>query len=106
MSRNFQSKNKDLVNLRVVSAKDVWQKNRNGSYSYRKDMQVFGKVDKGTSAFVTNTNNRGTNNRFIEDTSKLPKRVKNDIVKQLYQSPKTRVAYLVVEENTRKGTKK
>lgn len=99
MSRNFQNKNKDLVNLQVVSANDVWQRDKNGNYSYKKDLKIFGKVDKGTSAFVTNTNTKGNNNRFIEDTCKLPKRVKNDIVKQLYNSTKTRVAYLIVKNS-------
>lgn len=93
MSRKFQGKNKDLVNLQVVSSKEVWTKNKQGNYVFNKKYDIYGKVDKGTSAFVTTTNTKGKNNRFVEDTSKLPKRVKNDIVKHLYN--KNKVAYLV-----------
>ena len=96
MSRNFQKKNKDLVNLEVVSSKEVWEQDKKGKYRYKKNLKIFGKVDKGTSAFVTNTNSSGLNNRFIEDTSNLPKKIKNQIVKHLYN--KNRVAYLVVKE--------
>lgn len=103
MSRNFQRKNKDLVNLKVVSANKVWRKNKKGNFCYRNDIKIFGKVDKGTSAFVTNTNSKGVNNRYIEDTANLPKRVKNDIVKHLYN--KNRVAYLVVEDSAKRGIK-
>lgn len=93
MSRKFQGKNKDLVNLQVVSSKEVWTKNKQGNYVFNKKYDIYGKVDKGTSSFVTTTNTKGKNNRFVEDTSKLPKRVKNDIVKHLYN--KNKVAYLV-----------
>ena len=96
MSRNFQKKNKDLVNLQVVPSSEVWERSANGKFKYKNNLKIFGKVDKGTSAFVTNTNSRGSNNRFIEDTSNLPKKVKNEIVKHLYN--KNKVAYLVVKE--------
>lgn len=93
MSRNFQSKNKDLVNLKVASAKEVWTKNKQGKYVFNKNYDIYGKIDKGTSAFVTTTNTKGKNNRFVEDTYRLPKKVKNEIVKHLYNNNK--VAYLV-----------
>lgn len=32
MSRPFRDKNKDLVNLRVASADEVWTKDRNGNH--------------------------------------------------------------------------
>lgn len=100
MSRIFQNKNKDLANLKVVSAKSVWTKKKNGKYVYSKNIKIFGKVDKGTSAFVTNTNTKGLNNKFIEDTTNLPKKIKNEIVKHLYNG--NRVAYLIVEEKSKK----
>jgi len=93
MSRIFRDKNKDLVNLKVVSSRDVWIKNKKGNFVYNKNYEIFGKVDKGTSAFVTNTNKHGKNNKYIEDTCHLPKKLKNEIVKHLYA--KNRVAYLV-----------
>jgi hypothetical protein len=93
MSRKFNQKNKDLVNLKVVSSKDVWVKNKKGEYVFNKNYNIFGKVDKETSSFVTNTNSHGKNAKFIEDTCNLPKNLKNDIVKHLYD--KNKVAYLV-----------
>lgn len=93
MSRIFQTKNKDLVNLQVLSAKEVWCKNKQGHYVFNKKYDIYGKVDKGTSSFITTTNTKGKNNRFVEDTCKLPKKTKNEIVKHLYN--KNRVAYLV-----------
>lgn len=36
MSRPFRDKNKDLVNLQVVSSKDVWEKNKSGNFVYKK----------------------------------------------------------------------
>ena len=66
MSRIFQSKNKDLVNLQVVSSKEVWTKNKQGKYVFNKKYDIYGKVDKGTSAFITTTNTKGKNNRFVE----------------------------------------
>jgi len=32
MSRPFREKNKDLVKLKVVSAKDVWTKDKKGTF--------------------------------------------------------------------------
>ncbi len=94
MSRPFREKNKDLVKLEVVTADKVWTKNKSGKSVLRKDIEIFGRVDKGTSAFVTTTNLSGGNHKTIEDTCKLPKRVKNDIVK-LLKSNNRKVAYLI-----------
>lgn len=100
MSRIFQNKNKDLSNLKVVSSKDVWIRKKNGKYIFNNTLKIYGKIDKGTTAFVTNTNSKGLNNRYVEDTCNLPKRVKNDIVKHLYNG--NRVAYLIVNEKIKK----
>lgn len=94
MSRPFREKNKDLVKLEVVAADKVWTKNKSGKSVLRKDIEIFGRVDKGTSAFVTTTNLSGSNHKVIEDTCRLPKRVKNDIVK-LLKSNNRKVAYLI-----------
>lgn len=97
MSRLFRGKNKDLVNLFVVSADDVWTKDKLGNFKLRQDKQIYGRVDKGTSAFVTSTNLRGGNHKIVDDTCNLPKKIKNDIVKALKNDNK-KVAYLVLKD--------
>lgn len=94
MSRPFRDKNKDLVNLEVVSSKQVWTKNKKGIPVLRQDVNIYGKIEKGTSAFIVNTNKKGKNSKFIEDTYRLPKKIKNDIVKH-FSDNKYRVAYLI-----------
>lgn len=94
MSRVLQTKNKDLVNLQVKRAKDVWVKNKKGEFELDKKFKYFGKVDKGQSAFVSLTNMKGKNPKFVEDTHKLPKKTKNDIVKE-FSNKKTSIVYLV-----------
>lgn len=94
MSRPFRGKNKDLVKLEVVSAEEIWTKNKSGKPKLRTDIEIYGRVDKGTSAFVTSTNLSGGNHKIVEDACKLPKKVKNDLVKVLKNKNK-RVAYLI-----------
>lgn len=98
MSRPFRGKNKDLVNLEVVTADKVWTKTKTGKPTLRKDIEIFGRVDKGTSAFVTSTNLTGKNHRIVEDTNALPKRVKNGVVSVLKNDNRS-VAYLVKKQN-------
>lgn len=97
MSRPFRDKNKDLVNLRVATADEVWMTDNKGKPRLRRDLSIYGRVDKGTSVFVTTTNLSGGNHRIVDDTSNLPKRVKNDVVK-LLKNKNRRVAYLVKEK--------
>lgn len=96
MSRKFQQKNKDLVNLNVVTSDKVWDKQnkRKGKPTLSKNYEYYGRIDKGTSAFITNTNTTGENFKFIEDTNKLPKNAKNKIV-DLFNNKNKRVVYLV-----------
>ena len=94
MSRPFRGKNKDLVKLEVVTSDKVWTRNKSGKPKLRSDIQIYGRVDKGTSAFVTSTNLSGGNHRIVDDTCKLPKKVKNDLVKTLKNKNK-KVAYLI-----------
>ena len=47
MSRPLRTKEKDLVNLRVVTADEVWTKNKGGKMVLRKDINIFGRIDKG-----------------------------------------------------------
>ena len=94
MSRNLQKKNKDLVKLQVMTADKVWQKNKNGKYQINKNLNVYGKVEKGSDCFVTATNQNGTNHRIIENTVNLTKKTKNEIVDNFLNKNK-RVVYLV-----------
>lgn len=96
MSRVFQNKRLDLVNLEAVTSDEVWdiKSIKNGRPTIRKDLNIFGRVDKGTSTFIKSTNKFGKNNKFIEDTSKLPKKIKNEIV-DLLDNKNKKVVYLV-----------
>ena len=96
MSRKFQGKNKDLVNLQVITADKAWDKTvkRKGKPTLSKNYDFYGRIDKGTSAFVTSSNSVGENHKFVEDTAKLPKNLKNQIVDNFHNKNK-RVVYLV-----------
>lgn len=96
MSRKFQQKNKDLVNLEVVPADKVWDKSKKdgGKLTMSKKYDYFGKVEKGSSAFVVETNRFGEKPKFVEDTCKLPKVAKNKII-DLFNNKNKRVVYLV-----------
>ena len=96
MSRRFQEKNKELITLDVVSSDKVWDKSklRNGKPTLKKDYSYYGRIDKGSSAFITKTNSTGDNFKFVEDTYKLPKNAKNKIV-DLFDNKNKRVIYLV-----------
>lgn len=50
MSRPLRTKDKDLVNLRVVTADEVWTKNKSGKMVLRKDINIFGRKIKATVA--------------------------------------------------------
>ena len=95
MSRTFKDKNKDLVNLEVVSADKVWVANSNGKVVLNtKKYDIYGKVDKSADCFVTTTNLRGKNHKFVENTTSLTKKTKNEIVNNFFNKNK-RVVYLV-----------
>ena len=95
MSRQFQQKNKDLVNLEIVTADKVWNYNsKSKKATMNTKYDYYGRVDKGSSAFITKTNSTGENYKFIEDTCKLPKNAKNKIV-NLFDNKNKRVVYLV-----------
>ena len=102
MARRFQEKNKDLVKLEIFSAENVFDKTKltkGGKPILRSDLQIYGRVEKGLSAMVTSTNRKGENPKFIEDTSKLPKKTKNEIVKYFDKYKKRSICYLVKKKD-------
>ncbi len=100
MSRKFQQKNKDLVNLEVVSADKVWNNNIiiNGKPTLSRQFDYYGKVSKGSSAFIVQTNKVGERPKFVEDTCKLPKVAKNKII-DYFDNKNKKVVYLVKKKN-------
>lgn len=96
MSRKFQGKNKDLIRLDIATSDLVWDKRvlRKGKPTLSKQYEYYGRIDKGTSAFITASNSTGENHRFVEDTARLPKNLKNKIVDN-FKNKNKRVVYLV-----------
>lgn len=94
MSRPFREKNKDLVKLEVVSAKEVWTKNKKGKPVLRKDINIYGRIEKGFSSYVTSTNMKGSTHKFVENFSSLNKKTKNAIVNK-FNNEKKKVVYLI-----------
>lgn len=97
MSRPFRTKNKDLVKLKVVTADQVWTKDKKGNMVLRNDLNIYGRIDKGTSAFITSTNRVGGHHKVVEDTTSLSKKTKNEVV-NLLKNENRRVVYLVYDE--------
>ena len=99
MSRVFRDKSKDLISLKAVSAEDVWKKPKKGKsrYEIRKDIEIYGRIDKGSSSLITKTNLKGTNHKFVEDTVSLSKRTKQKIV-DMFKNQNKKVVYLVKEK--------
>jgi len=94
MSRQFQQKNKDLVNLDIVDSNNIWKKKDNKYFLDTKTYDIYGKVEKGASAFIVQTNRVGEKPKFVEDTCKLPKNAKNKIV-DMFNNKHKKVVYLV-----------
>ncbi len=96
MARKNQQKNKDLCKMEVVTADMVWDKERkrNGKPTLKSKYDFFGRIDKGSSCFITKTNSVGENHKFVEDTSNLPKNLKDKIVDN-FNNKNKRVVYIV-----------
>ena len=93
MSNIYQPKRKELANVKVVSS---------GTYrNERSKYKFIGSVQRGYTAFVTSQKNQKTGKcSFIDDTSSLTKKTKNDIVR-FFSDKENRnkgVAYLVVDK--------
>lgn len=99
MSNVYSKNKKELAGVRVVPAKTVWSKNRNGTYSLRKDIDIVGKVELPMPNFILKANNTGRQTSYVDDVSALPSRTKKDLVSHFYDKSgkrnKNSVAYLV-----------
>ncbi len=93
MSNVYQPKRKELAKVKVVSSE--FYKNNHKNYKY------VGSVNRGFTNFVTTKKNKKTGQcSFIDDTSSLTKKTKNDL-SRFFTSHVNRskaVAYLVVKK--------
>ncbi len=101
MSRNYQPKRKELAKVKVVSS-EKYGKNRS-------NLKYVGSVNRGYPNFVTTKRNKKTGKcSFIDDTSSLTKKSKNELVK-FFSDKENRnkgVAYLVVPKEQPKAKAK
>ena len=67
MLRVFRDKSKDFIKLEVNTADEIWdiKHKRNGKPTIRKDIEVYGRIDRGTSAIITNTNMIDENHKNV-----------------------------------------
>lgn len=91
MARKNQTKNKDLCNLQVLTADKVWNKDHK---TLKKDLKIYGKVEISLTSYVSATNLKGKNNKFVEYFSNLNKKTKNEIVNK-FNNENRKVVYLV-----------
>lgn len=93
MSNVFQPKRKELAKVKVVSSGEY----RNAKSKYK----FVGSVQRGYTAFVTSQKSQKTGkSSFIDDTSSLTKKTKNEIV-GFFSDKSNRnkgVVYLVVDK--------
>lgn len=91
MSNVCQPKRKELAKVKVVSSNDY--------ANNRRKLRFIGSVQRSCSNFITTQRNQKTGKcSFLDDTSSLTKRSKNELV-QFFMDKKNKgrsVAYLVV----------
>lgn len=101
MSSVFQPKRKELAKVKVVSS-ETYSKNR-------KKLNLVGSIQRSCTNFVTTQRNKNTGKcSFVDDTSSLTKRSKNEVVNFFTdkQNKRKDVAYLVVpKDNAKRGKK-
>ena len=97
MSNIYQPKRKELAKVKVVST-ETYSKNRS-------NFKFVGSIQRGYTSFITTQKNAKTGMRsFVDDTSALTKRAKNDVVR-FFSKRENRnkgVAYLVVPKEKKK----
>ena len=101
MSRNYQPKRKELAKVKVVSS-EKYKKNRS-------KLKLVGSVQRVCTNFVTTQRNKKTGKcSFIDDTSSLTKKSKNELVQFFMnkENKKKDVAYLVVPKEQASSQKK
>lgn len=97
MSSVFQPKRKELAKVEVVST-EAYKNNRS-------KLKLIGSIQRVVPNFVTTQRDKGTGKcSFIDDTSSLTKRTKNDVVRFFSNkaNSKKQVAYLVVPKTKNK----
>lgn len=101
MSSVYQPKRKELAKVKVVSSQDYG--NNRSKYKF------VGRIKRGYTSFITTQSNNKTGKcSFVDDTSSLTKRSKNDLVRFFSDknNEKKNVAYLVVDkQKIKKGGK-
>ena len=100
MSSVYQPKRKELAKVKIVST-ETYKNNRS-------KLKLIGSVSRNYTNFVTTQRNSKTGKcSFIDDTSSLTKRSKNDLLKFFSDknNRKKDVAYLVVEKQKLKKEK-
>ena len=98
MSRKYQPKRKELAKVKVVSSEKY--------KSNRSKLKLVGSVQRACTNFVTTQRNRKTGKcSFIDDTSSLTKKSKNELVQFFMnkENKKKDVAYLVVPKEQPKA---
>ena len=101
MSSIYQPKRKELAKVKVVSSQ-VYGNNRS-KYKF------VGRIKRGYTSFITTQSNKNTGKcSFVDDTSSLTKRSKNDLVRFFSDknNEKKNVAYLVVPKVSNVKNKK
>lgn len=100
MSSVYQPKRKELAKVKVVSSQTYSQN--------RKKLKFIGSIQRPFSNFITTKRNAKTGKcTFIDDTSALTKRSKNELVNFFIdkQNKNKDVAYLVVPKEKKSGTR-
>ena len=99
MSNVYQPKRKELAKVKVISTE--YYRNNRSKFNF------IGSVQRGYTAFITTQKNTKTGKRsFVDDTSSLTKRAKNDIV-HFFSDQDNRnkgVAYLVLPKTATQKT--
>jgi len=97
MSNVYQPKRKELAKVKVVSTQ-TYNDNRS-------KLKFIGRIKRGYTSFITTQANKKNGKcSFVDDTSSLTKRAKNDVVKFFSNkiNEKKQCAYLVVEKDKTK----
>lgn len=106
MSSEFQPKNKRLNNISVMTSKDIWDKvgvdsKKKPIFKLKKNVLMYGRVAKGSSAYISKCNRDGKNHKYVDDFSVLNVKTKKEIC-NLFENENKRVVYLVRTDNKSK----